>query len=111
MNVREREEIKSANPRSSDLKPTDSDSKIEFGGGQSGVNIPGGLREPDPVRRIPKGKYVEGYGTTESENTLRRSSTRVGADKDIEFSGEQSGGVEIPSGLREPGQEPAQDRE
>lgn len=103
MNVRERKEIKSANPRSSDLKPTDSDSKIEFGGQGAGVNIPGGLREPDPVRRVPKGKYVEGYGNSESEDTLHRSPKRVGADKDIEFSGEQSGGVEIPSGLREPG--------
>lgn len=111
MNVREREEIKSANPRSSDLKPTDSDSRIEFGGGQSpGINIPGGLREPDPMR-LPKGKYVEGYGKSESEDTLDRSPTRVGADKDIEFSGEQSGGIEIPSGLREPGQEPAQEPE
>lgn len=106
MNVREREEMKPSNRRSSDLKPTDSDSRIEFEGEQTGAHIPGGLREPDPVRRVPEGRYVEGYGTLESEETLDRSPKRIGADKDIEFSGEQSTGIKIPGGLREPGQSP-----
>lgn len=106
MNVREREDIKSSDRRSSDLRPTDSDSRIEFEGEQTGAHIPGGLREPDPVRRVPKGRYVEGYGTIESKDTLNRSPKRIGADKDIEFGGEQNTGIKIPAGLREPGQSP-----
>lgn len=109
MNVRDREDTKWSERRSSELKPTDSDSEIEFEGEQSpGIKIPGGLREPSTGRRVPKGRYVEGYGSGDSEETLARSSQRIGADKHIEFEGEQSPGIKIPGGLREPGEPPEQ---
>lgn len=83
--------------------------EIKFDGEQPGVKIPGGLREPDPGRQVPEGQYIEGYGSLESESTEQRSPERVGADKDIEFGGEQPG-VNVPGGLREPGESPEKSR-
>lgn len=86
------------------LNVVGSEKHIEFGGNLGpGINIPGGLREPEhPLREVPEGEYVDGYGTAGTSEPASQPQT-IGADKHIEFGGNLGSGMNIPGGLREPG--------
>lgn len=79
------------------------DKNIRFEGQVSGgVQIPGGLRqaaakEPPAPKRAPKHPEVK----------ERHEPEFIGADRNIAFEGQVSGGVQIPGGLRAPEKKPA----
>ena len=79
-----------------DRKFIGSEKHITFGGTQAGnVNIPGGLRAPEPVRHPAMHR-------AQPKPAARVAPSFIGSDRHITFGGTQAGGVNIPGGLRMP---------
>jgi hypothetical protein len=80
----------------SDRKFIGSEKHITFGGTQAGnVNIPGGLREAEPVRHPAMHR-------AQPKPEPRVAPAFIGSERHITFGGRQAGNVNIPGGLRMP---------